>query len=569
MDSDPLCAEYWNECKDRKSINCEHKWRLILQIRKEIVEREITKDTDIKFIIKCLSRDFYKLEQTRYISRSNFTFLLRKNGISISPSFSHSLCTSFDQLDKDEIDWRVFIFMLYVVVKPNLEAWDYLRLAFRFFVGSVPEVDSPCRTSVIFLENLNDVLKPLILPKKMSQLLEEFYLVSTDVIVGMHPNDLSEVIGWNRQGGVNISYNAFDIVVAKLKAIYDHDQDEESSFESQYFPVTLYDFRRRANLMKRFLLKLKTRVESATFDFWRRKYQNRRRLKQILTYVSNKMKFDIYTFVLERIRFNAIKCLSAIEIQRMWRGCSARIDTKIRYIFIYSATLIQTLIRKYIAKRTALMLKSKRIFAAIELQRFLRGCRGRDLTKRNWQTLLDMESNRIEKEHEEQCLRIRTSYAIKIQRRYRAEIARRNFIEAVKKAKKELEVRLAIEKRKEECEMEHVIYQKQLFEHYEKIQKEAHEQKNEMERIEKQKAEVQLLHRRLEDRRLREEEEVRSTRNEEYKEFLKNKLEEEWKLKEEERCEDYKQKCLMCLDNPEILDEKRNGKKIRTRIKKR
>jgi hypothetical protein len=253
----------------------------------------------------------------------------------------------------------------------------------------------------------------------------------------------------------------------------------------------------------------------------------------------------------------------------MWRGCSARIYARIRYIFISSSTLIQKLFRKYIANRSVLMLKSKRTFAAIELQRFLRGCQGRNLAKKNWLTLLDMERIRSEKEHEEEHLRLTTSYAIRTQRRFRAKRARRNFNEAVEKAKRELEVRRAMARRKAECEMEHLIYQKQLFEHYEKFQKESHQHESEMERIEKQKLEIKLLHRKLEDRRRREEEEARCVRNKEYKEFLKHKLEEEWKLKEDERCEGYKRHCLTCLKHPEIQDERRAGKRIRARIKRR
>ena len=156
-----------------------------------------------------------------------------------------------------------------------------------------------------------------------------------------------------------------------------------------------------------------------------------------------------------------------------------------------------------------------------------------------------------------------------MQRMFRETSSRLAFKRAVEKKQREMKVAVAMKAMQSEEEAEERIYSQQLQTHAKNALDELQIQEATEENIIQAKNKVQKLHLKMIDERQIAEEKLRQQREIEYREITREKLRDEWKQKEKRDCETFANNCLNCVRAPETSSERRFGREIKTKIKRR
>lgn len=125
---------YNKERRVRDTEQQEERFQRILRFREMILNHEGFTNVSIISGPKSLYTNLYKMQPKRFISRPHFLTCMRLSGVNITkPKNNESvnkLYSSFDVFDREEMDWRQFIILLWVTLNPELSCGDYLSWAF-------------------------------------------------------------------------------------------------------------------------------------------------------------------------------------------------------------------------------------------------------------------------------------------------------------------------------------------------------------------------------------------------------------------------------------------------------
>lgn len=570
-------VEYWNKRRERESKISEERWRLIIKLYKCLMCRQSTSESfSLHTSIRNLSSSFYKLEKGRFISRPNFLSCLQNHKCNTSHSFANDLYSVFDVLGRDAFDWRVFLFMLNVVIKPNLDSKDDLKLAFCFFIGRLLDIDAPYSDS-IRLQNLRVVIEPLVRPDRMVELLEDFDNAWSTVSLSMNTSKLVQAVDCSK--GILISYSCFELMVEQLACCRKTTVEQKlgkgllctiiNTFEERYYPTTLLKHRRLVWTIQQSVLALTTRAKYDSFIHWRQIAFRRRNMRDIFKRISDQITHRMLSEAMVLITRFAMKSIALYDIQRVGRGFLGRVDAKIKLITKSLVIQIQSNVRGFVQRKRFTMLLLQRIHAAIDLQRCIRGYLGRRLTMNKLLTSIDQERIDLAHEYEMRYLNHISATAIMIQRHFRARLALKRLRESIAKKNRENEVNRKMKESQAAHTMERNIYKEQLSKHYDCIKQGWNVQKTIHDKNAEQKVKIKELHRKITYEQHQDVEKEKIEKDLQHNNFLKQKVINEWKHEKEQKCKSYEEYCIQSLRSPATSVEITFGRKIRKRIKQR
>ena len=561
-----LYDEYDQELKYRRVKVNEERWTHALNFRKCTMEHGRWQGTTVFHSLRKLSDSFFRYEKKRYISRPNFILCLNQNNIPIDGSHAYSIYDSFDSLQKNEFDWRIFVFMLFVTFQcVQKDVKFLLRYAFRFYVGHICDIDSPCNSEVQ-LRNLGSVLDMLIRPDRVDAMIvcfDEEWRRSTGVM-GKSAHITCSI-------SFKITYDTFSRMLEKI-AIFNVQESDDTylkRFEQEYYSSALYKHRRCLRYMDYFIVLNLSKIKRDTLSQWRNIVKLRKRARWLCNSINRRISIAMLKHALEKLWYNIIIHVASIVIQCAYRVSSAKSKITQKRTIMLSATIIQKRYKGYSARVIFANRRANRINAVICMQRCIRGRIGRHLAHQRRLTLIDKKRLEMFKEAElnyfiqiEQC-------AITIQRRFRNKSAQQRFYDIVEKKRRELRVisemnSLLIEKEKEKMiqKRQSQIFAKNVFD-----QKRNQLMVQRKTKIDKDR--LQALHLKMKDKQKLEMESLRYKQNFEFIKRMKEKLKKEYCEKADQDCQTLKKQYSLCLRSPENTSERKKNREMRKRINER
>ena len=137
------CDAYGNDRIDRAQKNLENKWQLLFQtgicsLTNTILERSPT-------VIEEVHDEFLSFEKKTFLSYPYFTVSIQNvygrrnvNPLKNKTSTFRRLYHSFDTLNRGEMNWREFVFMLHVACHQEFTSKEHIKWAFRYFTCKDP-----------------------------------------------------------------------------------------------------------------------------------------------------------------------------------------------------------------------------------------------------------------------------------------------------------------------------------------------------------------------------------------------------------------------------------------------
>lgn len=561
---DNLYNEYTNELNERKIQISEERWKQVLLFRRHLYTKVELQKSTFQHTLKKLSDSFFQHEKKRYLTFSNFLISLQENQYKLSVQVAKLIYNAFDVLQKNQFDWRTFVYMLHVTSRDvNEDIVSLIKLAYRFHVGYIQDLDEPCNSSVKF-QHLGRVFGMIIRPDKVQLVLELF-----DEVWSSHET-LSRINNGGKESTLVTYSNFTNILVAISELNVNLETTSlQNSFEQEYFPYTLYKYRRCMRYMAHFVTLTSMKTKFRCLLEWKRIAKLQRRMRLFFGKYIERREHMFMSMAYTRLWEQAIIQNAAISIQRVIRTFIAKATSFYLWTEKASTILIQKTIRSFIAKCRVRHIRWKRQSAALTIQRCIRGSIGRHIARNRLLTYIDVRHLYILQQKEIQHHNEVIRKAIIMQRMYRHKINVRKFKESVAKKSREMEVVKAIESLQLEEETEQRIHEERVKVHAQESLKQYESERYNEARAAAAKDKVRQLHIRLLDKeryeKQRKEFELELQAREESKQTLIKDL----NKKESEVCKELEKRCLHCLHSPETPLERKEGKNIRQRIKKR
>lgn len=560
-----IYQSYSKELDARRIQISEERWKHVLVFRRYLSTKVELERSTMQHTLRRLSDSFFYHEKKRYLTRPNFLISLKENELKLPPSIAKLIYEAFDVLQNNTFDWRTFIFMLHVTSRDIEEDVKiFIKLAYRFRVGLVIDLNEPCNSCIQF-QDIGKVFEMILHPNKVQPTLALF-----DEVWSKNETS-SRIDNAGQQMTPFVSYTNFEKVLEEITVLnmVNSDTSVKNAFEQEYFPYTLYKYRRCIRYMSHFVTLSSTKIKSRCLREWQRVSKLQRLMRDFFgKYIERRdhlMKALAYSCLWQQ----TIMQNAAISIQRIIRTHRANVTILTLRTERSAIILVQTSIRSFIAKCRIHHLRQEREDAALAIQRCIRGTIGRHLACNRLLTAIDVRRlYELEQEgmlrHEEVIRR-----AIVIQRMYRHKIATRKFSEAVEKKARERIVADAIQTLQVEEEREERIHREQI-----RVHAQVSLEKYEIERYNESKAaaakdEVRKLHIRLLEKERYDKQRKETQLEIEMREKKRDAMTNKWIEKESDACNDLEKKCLHCLYSPETPSERKEGKKIRQMIKKR
>ena len=562
---DNLYNEYTNELNERKIQISEERWKQVLLFRQHLyIKVELQKST-FQHTLRKLSDSFFQHEKKRYLTLPNFLISLKENQYNqLSVSMAKMIYNAFDVLKKNQFDWRTFVYMLHVTSRDvNEDIVSFIKLAYRFHVGHFQDLDESCHSGIKF-QHLDRVFGMIVRPDKVQFILDLF-----DEVWSSHET-LSRINNAGKESTM-VTYLNFTKI---LEAISELNVNLEitslqDSFEQEYFPYTLYKYRRCMRYMAHFVTLTSLKMKLRCLLEWKRIGKLQRRMRLFFGKYIERREHMFTSMAYSRLWEQAIIQNAAISIQRVIRTFIAKAASFHLWTVKSSTILIQKAIRSFIARCRVRHIRWKRQGAALTIQRCIRGSIGRHIARNRLLTYVDVRNLYIlqqkEIEHHNEVIR----KAIIMQRLYRHKITVRNFKESVAKKAREIEVVKAIESLQLEEETEQRIHEERMKVHAQESLKQYETDRYNEAKAAAAKDKVRQLHIRLLDKERYEKQRREFELELQAQEERRQTLIEDLNKKESEVCKELEKRCLHCLHSPETPLERKEGRNIRLRIKKR
>jgi hypothetical protein len=442
----------------------------------------------------------------------------------------------------------------------------HLRFAFKFYVGHFDDIDTPC-DSRIKLQNISVVLDMLIKPDRVQSMIHLFDDAWTKMTIA---KDLRDNAVSGKSMTWYVTYSRFSLMLEEMELFNKvHSVNGLDEFEKEYYPITLFKYRRCSRLMVHFIKTCTTKTKTETFHRWRESSKQRRRIRLLFHSVSRRVTSFLLSNAFATLWNNTIMHLAATGIQCTYRSFSAKVKSTMKKIIKTSATNIQKIVRGFLERQRFLIVERQRLNAAMTLQQFIRATVGKDLAHNKLLTLIDIELLRSENERELLYYNQTVQCAIKMQRMYRMKSSKEQFKQAVEKKQREIKVAAAMEVMRLEEQTEQRIHKEQIQAHNQNSLSQWKTQQVTEEKTAQDRDRMNRLHLQMKDEQKIEEERQRQRSEMEYVEIMSQKLRDEWEQKEKQSCESYKKSCFICLRAPETNTERRRGRDIKTKIKGR
>lgn len=431
------CNAFQSAWLQQESADKETQWRMAIRFH----EAMMPSSSSPQSIISKLADSFHCLEQNgRCISRANFVRCARQValGAGRDPRLAKSIddmFSAFDPRNRNQIDWRIMLFSVYIASKPRQSCRDVLRNAFRYYVGEAGDIlDCPpsgCVDGGIPLRDFRLVLSPLVRVESMPAVLNLFDNAWTNVSSASAAPIDSDLL---------LTLRSFDQILddASIKSLLEETISVGNgsalnfnlcAFEHQYYPSALLHYiqkSRRAMAIANFMRDLdKAQLKAVVFQ-WKLYCSRRRHARELVDTMTHRLWHKLATKGFNHLRRWVMYQVAAVEIQRLLRGFLCRIDAGVRHVLTFNSVLLQSCARRYLERCRYVHLCQRREDASIAIQRIARGNRDRRiaifaLLARIEKERLELEMAKKNFEHHRQ-----TRAAIVIQRLHRSYTSRQD-----------------------------------------------------------------------------------------------------------------------------------------------
>ena len=579
---DQACNAFQSAWLQQESADKETQWRMAIRFYEAMMSSSATPSSSSpQSIISKLADSFHCLEQNgRYISRANFVRCARQVALGAGgdPRLTKSIddmSSAFDPRNRNQIDWRIMLFSVYIASKPRQSCRDVLRNAFRFYVGEAGDIlDSPPSGAVdggIPLRDLRLVLSPLVRVESMPAVLNLFDNSWTNVAsASAAPKDSDPLL----------TLRSVDQILddASIKSLLEETISVGNgsalnfnlcAFEHRYYPSAFLHYiqkYRRTMAIANFMQDLdKAQMKAVVFQ-WKLYCSRRRHARELVDKMTHRLWHKRATKGFDHLRRWAMYQVATVEIQRLLRGFLGRIDAGVRYVLTFNSVLLQSCARRYLERCRYAHLCQRREDASIAIQRTARGNRDRRIAI--LASLAQIEKERLELEMAKKTFEHhrQTRAAIVIQRLHRSYTSRQDTWQRIcreAKAREEVEVyrmRFRRERR---------IFEQQLKEFYDTKKREKEEADACRARSNRERIRIRNLQRRIIHDNLNRAVEAKISRDMRNEQQNKAKYQEDWSSLIESKASEYKEFCLRCLQDPRTAKERKLRSALLAKIKKR
>ena len=555
-----LCQEYKDELFNRKIKVVEERWKNVLLFRKILLQK--VHEHNLVHEVRKLSDLFFRHEKKRYISSPTFTTCLKAQQYKINESSTMTLYHSFDILWKNEFDWRTFIYMLKITLEGIDEDFASLvQFAFQCHLGRFDGIYSPCQCK-IKVQNIHQVLEMLVRPD-MVHPVEKFFI---DEIA----NNVSTQYFRRGRSPVRSSFVSYNVFVATLKKFVSKTEYHDiKSFQQKYYPMAFFKYRRCLRYMTHFVEINSRKMIFATFRQWKSFTSRVTRIRSILNSITSRTSNSLLVNAMHLLWENAIINSAANAIQYAWRSCAAKNAMREKQFTKWCALCIQKVFRGSKTRQQFCSIKSRRHYSAIQIQRCVRKTLALHIFQNKLQTIMDLKHQQCvhEKQIQHDC-QLRQN-AIIIQRRYRDKLAQRTFHEAVNKKQREFKVIAEMQQMLAEEENEEKIHEKQTIVYKRDSLSQWLESKNIERHTVINVGKAQKLHLQIRGKKYEQREADKKREHMEDVEHRKQKLKEDMFTKELQDADAFARHCSLCIRVPETALERKLGRELKQKIKRR
>lgn len=584
---DQACNAFQSAWLQQLVADKETQWRMGIRFHEAMMSSSATPSSSSpQSIISKLADSFHRLEQNgRYISRANFVRCTRQVlaalGVSSDPRLAKSLddlFSAFDPRNRNQIDWRIMLFSVYIACRPLQSCRDVIWNAFRFYVGEAGDIlDCPPSGGVaggIPLRDLRLALSPLVRVEDMPTVLNLFDNAWTNVASAASRDN-----GGNHSD-LLLTLRSFEQILDKalIKSLLEETiavgngralNFNLCAFEHQHYPSTLLHYiqkSRRAMTIANFMQDLdKTQMKAVVFR-WKLYCSRRRHARELVDTMTHRLWHKRATRGFTNLHRWAMWQVAAVEIQRVLRGFVGRIDAGVRYVLTYNSVLLQTCARRFLERCRYVHLCQRRGDASIAIQRIARGNRDRRvailalLARINKERFeLEMAKKNFEQNRQTRAARV-------IQRLHRSYSSRQN---TWKRLCREAKAREELEEERMRFRRERRIFEQQLKEFYDTKKREKEEAEASKARSDRERIRIRNLQRRIVHDDLNQAIEAKIARDMRNEQQDTAKYQDNWSSLIESKARVYKGFCSRCLRDPRTAKERKMRSALHTKIKKR
>ena len=588
---DQVCSNFQSAWSKREAEDKEAQWRMSIRLHEAISSKKSASSTVHVATIGKLGEQFYRLEQNgRYISRANFAQCVRQvlgTPCTIDTRLVHidDIFSAFDPRNRNLVDWRIMLFMVYVAAKPLQSCRDVLWNAFRFYVGEAGGViDCPPsgKAGGIRLRDLKVILSPLFRVETMSTVLTRFDDAWVNV-ASQSASSSAEIImdAEHSAAAMLLRLSSFEhiledpsiesmieesIVVGRGEGALDFNL---CAFEYQYYPPTLLQYvkkSRRALAIAKFERDLDTAQMKETLFEWKLFCSRRRHARELVDAMTHRLWHRQTTRGFTTLHRWAIWQVAAVEIQRVSRGFLGRVDAGVRYVFTYSSILLQSCARRFLQRCRYRHICQRRKQASISIQRIARGNRDRRIAISALLARIERERSELEEEKKRFEHHRRTRAAIVIQKLHRSCSSRQ---ETWRRFCREAKARERLEEDRMRFRRERRIFERELKECYDAKKREKEAADASKARSDQERIRIRNLRRRIMRDDLNRAMEVKSVLDSRNEQHDAAKYQDDWSSLIDSKAREYEEYCLRCLQDPRNVKERKMRSSLANKIKKR
>jgi hypothetical protein len=551
---------------------------------------------------------FFRVEPNKYMSKAQFSIAMNRcftTDDEIKAGTISKLFDTFDLEHRDQMDWRLFLYLLTIMMMPSLELQEHLDWAYAIYASS-GELDRECRDSLT-LGTIKDILcVPVILSKRVDirNIVDKAWLSLTmeDIAAASaaqrnthaHINrkttfgDAEAVQAKMMEGEdidtTKLTHSLFQKLLKQRDIAYLMEKQTAYTVKDErpwtfryeelfYHPVLmgLLRERRRINRNEDWVINFpglrNPRKKRFGFDFWEDYVKRRERARSLIAKISSRWRGQQTSTAFDWWRELTMCIVAAEKIGRVSRGYIGRKKRDMMYKIQSSVTMIQAGTRKLRSYTRYKREYLKRNYGAMAIQRIARGF----ITRRRLFTFVQAKYDQGKlalkaerKEFEDRKHFVTATVIAMLIRRF---LVRRRIKHRVEYNKELARLREEMESEAERHKMDRIVHKLQLEKWFRERKEEFERNRLDERRLAEQRDKIVALRRSNVADMMREKARMQASALERQEAERIELWLQDWDFKREKRAEERMAMCKRALADPDTPEEVQLAKDLRKRIK--
>ena len=317
------------------------------------------------------------------------------------------------------------------------------------------------------------------------------------------------------------------------------------------------------NTATRHIAVIRNRRYLITLQRWKSFTLRRKQFRSLLQSVFERHVRTASKLAFTKILQNAILTKAQNEILRV--GTRFVLRLKMRAHFY--ATLIQSQVRMLVGKKLYQSILYKRRWAAVEIQRHLRGIFTRKFAFKVYTTFIEDLFEKLQREKHKTESRRENGAAQMIQNMFIKRKKDKMKQDEVKKRMRKISVEEDIEKSKSNYIRDRKVYESQIEEFYKEMRQSWEDNNILITQTNFEIKKLRTLRRKLASNKKKQKRQELENITKLGKEKRQQEWENDWNRRAIERSDDFKTYCKNCIDCPDTRTEVKMGKELKAKIK--